>query len=98
MSKYLSTKVVVLGTHPWCCTNDEPILRTVQNDILEAVTDVRSSSDTCAAGKSTVRACHWESCLFRAWLWLADSCEVIKEQRAKHPQYPVALLGDMTLR
>ncbi|CAE7241033.1 unnamed protein product [Symbiodinium pilosum] len=49
------TGVVVLGTHPWCCTNDEPILRTVQNDILE----------------------------------------VIKEQRAKHPQYPVALLGDM---
>ena len=48
-------QVVVLGTHPWCCTNDEPILRTVQNDIFE----------------------------------------VIKEQRARHPQYPVALLGDM---
>ncbi|CAE7220694.1 unnamed protein product [Symbiodinium sp. CCMP2456] len=49
------TGVVVLGTHPWCCTNDEPILRTVQNDILE----------------------------------------VIQEQRARYPQYPVAVLGDM---
>ncbi|CAE7559265.1 unnamed protein product [Symbiodinium sp. CCMP2592] len=49
------TGVVVLGTHPWCCTNDEPILRTVQDDIME----------------------------------------VIQEQRARHPQYPVAVLGDM---
>ena len=32
----LLTQVVVLGTHPWCCTNDEPILKFVQNEILTA--------------------------------------------------------------
>jgi len=36
------TGVVVLGTHPWCCTNDEPILRTVQDDIMEVIQEQRA--------------------------------------------------------
>jgi len=41
--------VVVAGTHPWCCTNDEPILRTVQNDILTVVKEQRMKRPTYPA-------------------------------------------------
>jgi len=34
--------IIAAGTHPWCCTNDEPILRTVQDEILAVVKEQRS--------------------------------------------------------
>jgi len=33
--------VIAAGTHPWCCTNDEPILRTVQDEILAVLKEQR---------------------------------------------------------
>jgi len=33
--------VIAAGTHPWCCTNGEPILRTVQYELFELMKQVR---------------------------------------------------------